>query len=174
MAGLEDVVNGVKAEAIFANGVCANRSRLLESLEVAAAENFLVDHELIATHLGVGIVVGVLVDEFDDHVVVGARGRGEYVGHDFAGKNQVLLEDRKFEVSEVFAIGDEALIFGKPVEPLRAVSIRGLDGAMAIGNRVRWIADVVRLRRLFWFVPAQGSVAEEMDACGLRLFRREM
>ena len=116
--------------------------------EIAAAKDLFVGHELVAAHRWVGIVVGILVDELDDHVVVGAGGGGEDVGDDLAGDDQVLLEHRQLPDGDVFAIGDEALVFGEPVEPLRALAVGGLDGAMAIRDGVGGIADIAGFARL--------------------------
>ena len=122
---------------------------------------------MVAAHLRVGIVVGVLVDQLDDHVVVGAGGGGKDVGDHFAGDDQILLEYRQLPHGHIFAVGDKALVFGEPVEPLRAVAIGGLDRPMTIGNRVRRIAVIAGLGRCRGVAPTQQPVAPEVQAGGL-------
>ena len=73
VAGLEDVVHVVQRELVLVNGAGAQRRGLVEARQIAAAEDFSVGHQLVAAHRGVGIVVGVLVDELDDQVVVRCR-----------------------------------------------------------------------------------------------------
>jgi hypothetical protein len=63
------------------------RRGLVKAVQIAAAEDFGVGHELVAAHLRVGIVVGILVDELDHHVVVRAGGGGKDVGDHFAGEH---------------------------------------------------------------------------------------
>jgi len=137
-------------------------------------EDLGVNHQLVAAHFGVGIAIGILIDELDHHVVVRAGGRGEDVGQDFAGEDEVFFEDREFEDGEVFAIGDEALIFSEPVEPLRALTVSGLDGAMAVGDGVGGVAHVGGFCGGLRVVEAKQTGAEQMKASGLRLFRREV
>ena len=47
---------------------------------------------MVAAHGRIGIVVGILVDEFDDHVVVSAGGGGEDVGDRALQARRGLLE----------------------------------------------------------------------------------
>ena len=142
VAGLEDVVDVVKRVVVLVDGVRAERLRVGERCEVSAAKDFFVDHELVAAHGWVRVVVGILVDQFDDHVVVRAGGGGKDVRDDFAGDDQILLKHGEQPHGEILAIGDEALIFSEPVVPLRTLAVGGLDGAMAIGDGVSWSANI--------------------------------
>src|ERR1035438_1387324 len=145
MAGLEDMVYIVEREVVLVDGTRAQRLGLVEAVKIAAAEDLFVGHELIAAHLGIGIVARVLIDEFDDKVAVRAGCRSVDVREDFSGKNEVLLEDRQLPDGQVFAISDKALVLSHPVVPLRAVAVGWLDWTMAIGNRVSGVADVAGL-----------------------------
>ena len=174
VAGLEDVVHIVQREPVLMHRTRPHRRRLLKGIEIPPANDLGVGHQLVPAHLGVGRVLRVLVNQLHHHVVVAARRGSINVCDHLAGQDHVLLERRQFPHRDVLAAGHEALIFGEPVKPLRALAIGGLDGPMAVGNRVGRIAQVAGFGRCGRVAPAQQPGPCEMQAGGLRFLGREM
>ena len=110
-------------------------SGVLEAVAIAAAEDFVDDH-------GFG-AIGRDVDQLDDPVGIGAGGGGEEVGLDVAGDGDVVVEYGGLELGEVLAAFDEALIFNEPGAPLGAGAVGGLDGAVAVGDRVGGVGNIL-------------------------------
>ena len=133
MALQEDVIAIAQRNLPFCGFVGFQRSGMFETLQVAAAENFHGDGELVAIEGlrvlarlravigGPGIFLGVFgenVDEFYDEVAVGAGGRGEKIRGDLTGDGDVVIERRSFESENVRTILDEALIGHFPAAPI--------------------------------------------------------
>ena len=189
----EDVVGGVEGELVFLGGVGGDGFGLGEAGAVAAAEDFVDDHELVAGGGGVGAwvdaeavgaacgvgrgglcgfvgggVVGEDVDELDDPVAVGAGGGGDQVGLDVAGDGEVVVEGRSGEGGDVFAaVGQagivRALILDKPGVPVGAGVVSAFDGSAAVGDGVGGVG-CVRLEGV-----GVGGLLESEGAVGVQI-----
>ncbi len=76
------------------------------------------------------------------------------------------VEHGQFPHRHIFAAGDEALIFGEPVVPLRAGAVGGLDGPMAVGNGIGRVADIAGCRLRDW--PRSSSALPSPPRCRSR------
>src|SRR5215472_3261362 len=93
MALEERVVCAMQAELEFLECVSGDGFRVFVALAVAAAEDFVNDHQLSSGHFAQRGVGGVNVDELDDPVGVSSGGRGEEIGYDVAGDGHWVVED---------------------------------------------------------------------------------
>ena len=113
----EHVVDIVQAPLKFIDFTWFEGRWRVKSAAVSSAEDLHVGHELEAAHGWVGVIFRILIDEFSDEVGVATSGGGEYIGDDFAGNSQIVLEDRELPDGDVPAIGHEALVFDHPSAP---------------------------------------------------------
>ena len=127
----------------------------------ARAEDLAGDHVLVAAERGVGVIVGVDVDQLHDPVGVAAAGRGEEVCDDVAGDRELLLEGLGLPGQHVGTAVDEALILGLPQVPAIVV-----DRPVLERHRVVGVGDVLvvgvaigRGRR----VEGDGAVSAKVD-----------
>ena len=177
VALLEDMVLVNQVNVELGHPVRDERLRLLEALVVAAAEHLAGDHELVAAHARlVGVLVGVDVDELDDPVAVGPRGRGEEAREDLARDGHVRAERLGLPAEHVGPVVDEALVLGQPGEPAGVVRVGHLDRPPPVGHRARRVRDVaVELPVAFPGRRVEGELAAGVEvelALGRLLDRR--
>ena len=120
MAGAEHVIVGGKHDPVLVYGVGHNRCGPFDALEIAPAHHITRNHQLIATHGRVGdVLLRVDIDQLDDPVAVGTRGRGKEVRGDLTRDDDVFLQGLGRIVEHVRPPMDEALILDLPRAPAR-------------------------------------------------------